>query len=458
MYDNILYIYKLCRFTKWLQKFLNTFSDAIEALGLIISEIGSHSFRKGIASILANCPGGPGAISIWLRAGWSLGPVQSRYIFQGAGGDQFAGRAATMLDINDVDFAILPPHFDLSDPHNKPPLTLQEWESILPGYSEFYPAEFKQALPYLLASLIYHMDFLRATLSRNHPLFQQRVYTSGIEKKLKPLILNGHFSHPVSRMKATGIPIHVLLNKKLNDLQGSVDILHDSLAAKFQELKSQIPQAVCDLVLAQCQVNGAVPITAEQVSVLLRNFLSELQLANQNAVVVSPSANDAAVVNMNGPNELWTWGGALHMVPESFHFPKCNVRTMWDLWWVGNPALRIQSYRKLRADDLKVVNEKKHLVKARAIMTVMCGYSGEEINIHTGETFLQMSSAVRDAKFALAFQQLCAFVYKDNNSETMDQRRVGEYSYLTFYDLLNQIEKPRKKPKAKRTATEAEIF
>ena len=80
-------------------------------MGLIISEIGSHSFRKGIASALANNPGGPTAINIWLRAGWSLGPVQSRYIFEGAGGDQFVGRAATGISLSDPAFANLPPHF-----------------------------------------------------------------------------------------------------------------------------------------------------------------------------------------------------------------------------------------------------------------------------------------------------------------------------------------------------------
>lgn len=66
-------------------------------MGLIIADIGTHSFRKGIATVLANKPGGHAAISIWLRAGWSLGSVQSRYIFEGAGGDQFVGRAATGL-------------------------------------------------------------------------------------------------------------------------------------------------------------------------------------------------------------------------------------------------------------------------------------------------------------------------------------------------------------------------
>ncbi|ETV67915.1 hypothetical protein H257_15904 [Aphanomyces astaci] len=45
------------------------FVSDILALGLSVSELGSHSFRKGVATELANCPGGPQAVSIWLRAG-----------------------------------------------------------------------------------------------------------------------------------------------------------------------------------------------------------------------------------------------------------------------------------------------------------------------------------------------------------------------------------------------------
>jgi len=57
-------------------------------------------------------PGGPTAIAIYLRAGWSLGNVQQRYILAGDGGDQVCGRAATGLKITDPSFAALPPHFN----------------------------------------------------------------------------------------------------------------------------------------------------------------------------------------------------------------------------------------------------------------------------------------------------------------------------------------------------------
>lgn len=40
------------------------------------------------------------AVQVYLRAGWSLGNVQDRYIFAGPGGDQLVGRAVCGLPID----------------------------------------------------------------------------------------------------------------------------------------------------------------------------------------------------------------------------------------------------------------------------------------------------------------------------------------------------------------------
>lgn len=102
--------------------------ELLKNQGIDISMIGTHSFRKGIASFLSGTPGGPTAISIYLRAGWSLGPVQSRYILEGEGGDQVCGRAASGLPLTDVSFANLPHIF----PGEL--LSAEQWDDILPGY------------------------------------------------------------------------------------------------------------------------------------------------------------------------------------------------------------------------------------------------------------------------------------------------------------------------------------
>ena len=58
------------RFSKWLSSLCQSNKDVLLNQGVDKSMIGTHSFRKGVASFLSGTPGGPTAISIYLRAGW----------------------------------------------------------------------------------------------------------------------------------------------------------------------------------------------------------------------------------------------------------------------------------------------------------------------------------------------------------------------------------------------------
>jgi hypothetical protein len=62
-----------------------------------------------------------------------------------------------LLLLTDVTFANLPPHFLLNDEDY---LSSGEWEDILPGYSTFYPLNFREVIPFLLASFIHHQPYL----------------------------------------------------------------------------------------------------------------------------------------------------------------------------------------------------------------------------------------------------------------------------------------------------------
>ena len=138
-------------FSKWLPTAL----EKIETLGGDVTDYGTHSFRKGIASYCAGFLGGPAITAIFLRAGWSMGQIKDRYIFQTDGADQLAGRVACGLNFNDgANFAVLPPHFPTSAV-----LTKEQWMAIMPMYESF-PVPFQGCLPYFLASLVYHWDWL----------------------------------------------------------------------------------------------------------------------------------------------------------------------------------------------------------------------------------------------------------------------------------------------------------
>lgn len=102
------------RFNKILASVIKDIPEEVN-LGANRKDIGSHSNRKGSSTFVLGLSAAVSAVQVYLRAGWSLGNVQDRYIFSGAAGDQVVGRAVCGLPINDSNFAVLPPHFSNDD-------------------------------------------------------------------------------------------------------------------------------------------------------------------------------------------------------------------------------------------------------------------------------------------------------------------------------------------------------
>jgi len=173
-------------------RFSEVLSCAIESLpesdlprlGGERKQLGTHSVRKGAASYCSGMVNGPSTVQVFLRAGWSLGNVQDRYLFAGAGGDQLTGRVLSGLPFTDSSFSSLPPHFVQDG------LDRIQWASILPPYARL-PETFKRALPCLLASICYHEQWLRSTLPSHHPLFATYLFASGCVNSLKEHVIAG---------------------------------------------------------------------------------------------------------------------------------------------------------------------------------------------------------------------------------------------------------------------------
>ncbi len=164
-------------------------------------QLGTHSIRKGSATYCTGMINGPSPVQVYLRAGWSLGNVQDRYLFAGVGGDQLIGRVLSGLSFKDSSFASLPPHFTQRG------ADIIQWSTVLPLYHRL-PNCFKQALPMLLASICYHEEFLRATLPSHHPLFCTALFASGEVGLLKSHVVAGCNRCPFTGLYATGIPPH----------------------------------------------------------------------------------------------------------------------------------------------------------------------------------------------------------------------------------------------------------
>ena len=322
------------RFSKWLLKLCQSNNDLLRSQGIDISMIGTHSFRKGIATFLSGTPGGPTAIAIYLRAGWSLGPVQSRYILEGEGGDQVCGRAATGLPLTDISFANLPAHFTAMDTGISP----TEWEDILPGYSSFYPLNFREVIPYLLASLVHHRTFLDDLRIRHprHPLFLQRVWTTGILYRLKDMVTTGCNRNPVSKMFATGVPPHLVLANRIVELENRVDCLDVNVRQEINvgniDIKNVLrglPEAIKENMLLNFRIDGVIPITQHQIADMMESMKSQILSAIRqdrvDASVPQVAAQDTDTARSNGTGggyATWSWKSRIHPIPENFIFPR----------------------------------------------------------------------------------------------------------------------------------------
>jgi hypothetical protein len=63
---------------------------------------------------------------------------------------------------------LLPPHF-ISDLPN-----VEELNEVVPNY-QWYPTLFKTAITMLVASVVYHHDYLMTVLDTNHPYRKSRL-------------------------------------------------------------------------------------------------------------------------------------------------------------------------------------------------------------------------------------------------------------------------------------------
>ena len=71
----------------------------LKRLGFEAGDIGSHSCRKGVATMVAaGCTVYLPIVALCIQAGWVLGGVKDKYLFRDRSSDQYVGRCDSCLD------------------------------------------------------------------------------------------------------------------------------------------------------------------------------------------------------------------------------------------------------------------------------------------------------------------------------------------------------------------------
>ena len=398
-------------------------------------QLGTHSVRKGAATFCTGMVNGPSTVQVFMRAGWSLGNVQDRYLFAGAGGDQLTGRVLSGLPFNEPTFASLPPHFSANG------LAQVAWTTVLPLYPRL-PETFKRAVPYLLASICFHEQWLRSTLPAHHPLFNTHLFASGQVAMLKVHVTAGRSHCPLTGMSATGIPPHLVLSNELVDVAKQTEVLKDALLEKC----SQLPAELVTVMLKRFSINGAIPVTLDDIKALLNNAVNQMRAEWRDAIPTAAGLScppDPLADPTGDPRfQLWQWGNALHMVPEGWRLPVVDVKATWHLWQYGHVEARIRPLRHLKKADLQGGGQVSLWSKTNGVMGSVAEMMVE----------MKLVEAVGDVRKLTAEQSSAAFdtvivqlMEKVKEGSTRTRRRWMEMSIGTLYNHLQGVRGQRKR-------------
>ena len=207
-------------------------------VGVTGSHLTSHCIRKGSTSYVVSLPGLSNVIACWLRAGWQLGGALPTYITVESGGDQTVGRTVSGLPSGELDFTLLPARFK---PH-----TTVEWADIIPNY-DFYPEDFQNIIPYLVAAVIHYAAWIRDNLPVNHPVFITRFWRSGAQINLKfSVLVPCRMACHETGMVATGVPpLHVFMNQQQDNSSAILSAIEQNSRTAVANSKSPIGESGC---------------------------------------------------------------------------------------------------------------------------------------------------------------------------------------------------------------------
>ena len=347
------------------------------------------------------------------------------------------------------------------------------WNNILPDYDN-YPESFKRVVPFLLASLVYHQDWIRSTFSRKHPIFNQEIFTKTFTYKhdnvtekinimhyFKGKVLLGKGRCDETNLQATGIPDHLIIADQIVTLKNQIELLSKTLQQNQEEIRkgheliikeildalSQQPSQLRSMILENFRVENVVPISSRDIERMLnerdeRMFARMISFteANHSSIIANTIIGSGTDARQSFEFSYFTWGGKLRMCPENFEFPLSDVRTMFNLWHFGNSTEKIQPYKHFDEcrDDLRLKKHKNNFSRAKLVMNKLneifrnCHLLGDhnditQIDSIEGQNFV----------FDRAYEKLIEICY---NGQATPHKRPNDIQLNTFAKRLRQNE------------------
>lgn len=151
-----------------------------------------------------------------------------------------------------------------------------------------------------------------------------------------------------SNLRATGVPAHIMNLKRMDSIEGAILALTESVQRELRLVHQTLPQNIADFVVRSIndnfRIEGVTPIKPAYLDTFRTDLLRQIEVMMSHA----RSEQSVNVTKTAEPDQTPSWwrsfewsgeadGRIAHFVPKGWMFPKkINLKTLWDLWWLGD--------------------------------------------------------------------------------------------------------------------------
>ena len=370
------------RFMDCLYRVTEKNAEEFLLLGIKPGDLGSHSARKGASSFAsAGSTVSPPMVSICLRAMWSMGPVKERYLQYEKAGDQYLGRVVSGLDVNNVSFAVSPPHFESGpedDVREKVNILLRDFTVGGDNIS----GEVFQVLYYCFASLCYHFDFLVKITPRQSKLQATPFFTNIPNYAREAAVVKFPWNKTASTPSFTGLPPHVCILAQLEGLKAALESSKDDIIAGVKSdldgrrLGSQSyfdkEEIIAKMGELHVELMRKVEVVGRKSSTAIQAGYGDADFSGGDQFdVLMPAATSAHTLVDPGSGkrfQIFYSAGIISRVRADFVFPKMTLCTLITCWFCGNESAKTVPFKLLRPMEIKKVSERYKLSKMKLLM------------------------------------------------------------------------------------------
>ena len=340
------------RFGRLLEQVLEEHEDTVYTLGYNLSDIGTHSIRKGSVSYVSSLPGGPPAASICIRAGWTMGKVKDIYMRYVSSGDQFVGRCLSMLNILSSDFGSSCPYFsDDCDIDWINDLAIAQFPMVseVNGFGLFCQR--------CLASLLFHRDVLFA-LPANHVvrISSFALKNQDVLKRFedKELIVVSYPWNNNSNYHFSGIAPHVAIIQDLTTVKEEQRKLVNNFVDKMTLLLDGR-----GLNGGNLSTNNLRELMMEATADLRQNMNDIMEMRRTNLSTTNGINNNNLVRTSDQRRTTYTLHfhhNTFSRLPKTWRFPRVGIRDLWRLWWIGDSVKNVPPLRVIEHNDVRFLD------------------------------------------------------------------------------------------------------